>query len=108
MTHYRFLVKSRPETGRDDAYHDWYDSRHSADLLKLPGARQVQRFRMVVPDGDEPSYFMIVDYETDDLPGLLATIQARARSAEMPSSDALDRSTVQVTILEALNPPREN
>lgn len=108
MTQYRFLVKSRPNAGQEEAYHDWYDSQHSADLLKLPGAKRVQRFRTVVPDGDEPSFFMIVDYQTDDLPGLLATIRARAQSTEMPSSDALDRSSVQVTILEAWSPPQEN
>lgn len=107
MTHYRFLVESRPVAGREEAYHDWYDSRHGTDLLALPGARCVQRFSRVVFDGSEPSFFMIVDYETDDLAGLLATIKARAQGPDMPSSDALDRASVKVTILEARSPPRE-
>ena len=108
MTQYRFLVESRPNAGQGEAYHEWYDGRHGDDLLTLPGARCVQRFRTVVPDGREPSFFMIVDYETDDLPGLLATIQARTQDGTMPSSDAIDRGSVRVTILEARSPPRSN
>lgn len=108
MTHYRFLVESRPLSGMEDEYHQWYDGRHSADLLTLPGARQVQRFRTIGSATDVPTFFMIVDYETDDLAGLLATIRTRAQSAGMPSSDALDPASVKVTILEARGPARRH
>lgn len=108
MTHYRFLVESRPLPGREEDYHEWYDGRHSADLLTLPGARRVQRFSTVGPDQDAPSFFMIVDYETEDLPTLLATIRTRAQTSEMPSSNAIDRSSVKVTILEARSPALQN
>lgn len=102
MTHYRFLVESRPLPGREAEYHAWYDGRHTQDLLKLPGAYSAQRFKTVGgPDGADPVFLMVVDYETDDLPALLAVIQSRAQSDIMPSSDALDRASVKVTILEA-------
>lgn len=105
MTHYRFLVESRPLPGREADYHAWYDGRHTQDLLQLPGAYKAQRFKEVAgADGADPVFFMIVDYETDDLPALLAVIQARAQSDIMPSSDALDRASVNVTILEARTP----
>ncbi|MBA4763181.1 hypothetical protein [Sphingomonas sp.] len=105
MTHYRFLVESKPLPGREADYHAWYDGRHLQDLLQLPGAWQAQRFAVVgAPDGDDPTFFMIVDYETDDLPALLAEIQTRSSSGTMPSSDALDRASVKVTILEARPP----
>jgi hypothetical protein len=105
MTHYRFLVESKPLPGREADYHAWYDGRHLQDLLQLPGAWQAQRFAVVgARDGDDPTFFMIVDYETDDLPALLAEIQTRSSSGAMPSSDALDRASVKVTILEARPP----
>lgn len=106
LKHYRFLVESRPHPGQEAAYHAWYDGQHSADLLRLPGARQTQRFQVVGDDG--PRFFMIVDYQTDDLPGLLAEIQARGQSGAMPSSDAIDRSSVKITILEAWAPAQAN
>lgn len=101
MTHYRFLVESRPLPGREAEYHAWYDGRHTDDLLQLPGAFNAQRFKVAGTDGADAAFVMIVDYETNDLPALLAIIQARAQSDIMPSSDALDRASVKVTILEA-------
>ncbi|ODP38420.1 hypothetical protein [Sphingomonas turrisvirgatae] len=102
MTHYRFLVESKPLPGREADYHAWYDGRHMQDLLQLPGAYQAQRFAVVgAPDSDSPAFFMIVDYETDDLSALLAEIETRSSSGAMPSSDALDRGSIKVTILEA-------
>ena len=106
MAHYRFLVESRPRPGFEEKYHHWYDGRHSEDLLDLPGAQTVQRFTTVRAQDGLQSYFMIVDYETDDLNGLLATIQARSGTPDMPSSDAIDRDSVRVTVLEARWPPR--
>ncbi|CAN5155600.1 hypothetical protein BH10PSE13_BH10PSE13_02830 [soil metagenome] len=102
MKHYRFLVESQPLAGQEADYHAWYDGRHTADLLRLPGVRQTQRFQTVGAEGTR--FFMIVDYQTDDLPGLLAEIQARGQSGAMPSSEALDRSSLKITILEAWAP----
>lgn len=104
MTRYRFMVESRPISGREADYHAWYDGRHTADLLNLPGAIRVERFRVVQPGGTD-SFFAIVDYETDDLPGLLATIGERSQTEDMPSSDAIDRESVKITILEGWTPP---
>lgn len=104
MTHYRFLVESRPVPGREPEYHQWYDGRHTRDLLQLPGAWRAQRFEVVGTTGDDPVFFMIVDYETDDLPALLAEIRERSCNGIMPSSDALERASVKITILEARAP----
>lgn len=103
MTHYRFLVESRPVPGREADYHTWYDGQHTQDLLRLPGAWKAQRFKAVGTPEDSSVFFMIVDYETDDLPKLLTEIQRRSSIGIMPSSNALDRASVKVTILEARN-----
>jgi hypothetical protein len=106
MTHYRLMVESSPLAGREDEYHDWYDNRHLADILKIPGAQSAQRFSVIAKEGEPSRYFNIVDYEIDDLPALLETIKKRAGSADMPSNPAIDVATVKITILEARGKPK--
>lgn len=109
MTHYRFMIESQPVPDREAEYNDWYDNSHLADILKLPGARLAQRFTVVGSEVEGGTrYFNFVDYETDDLPGLMAEIQARAGTDAMPSSDAMDRESVKITILAAHDVAQSN
>lgn len=108
MTHYRFMVESTPIPGQEADYHAWYNGQHTADILRLPGAKRAQRFKTVGANPDDTRYFMIVDYETDDLPGLLAEIKARSGTPDMPSSTSIDSQSVRITMLEAIMPPTDN
>jgi hypothetical protein len=106
MTHYRFLVESSAVVGREDEYHEWYDNQHTNDILRLPGVVSVQRFHVMGKEGERSRYYNIVDYESDDLPGLLETIKKRSGTPEMPTNPAIDNATVKFTVLEARNAPK--
>ena len=102
MALYRFLVISNPVPGREADYNDWYDRQHVHDVLKVPGFRAAQRFR-VIGDSTLPGrYVAIYELETQDPARTLAELNSRAGGAEMPLTDALEFATVSASLLEPL------
>jgi hypothetical protein len=94
------LVFSNPATGREDEYNAWYDDVHLPDLVALPGVASAQRFRQstVGPQGGR-SYLAI--YELDGDPAdVLAALSAGMADGSIRMSDALDMSSISMTVWE--------
>ncbi|MGH7822062.1 MAG: hypothetical protein ACREQ9_20050 [Candidatus Binatia bacterium] len=102
MKRYEFVVLSNPQDGRDDEYNEWYDRRHLADVLAVPGLVAARRFRLAKPDGKRHRYLALYEIETADLGATLKDLYGRIGSASMPISEAIDMDGVDATVYEAI------
>ena len=105
MKQYLLIVRTRPLAGREAEYHAWYDGRHLAEVLGVPGFTLARRFapRAVPPARDGDGRFLAVfTIETDDAERTLAGFdEARAR---MPVPDFLDADSVSFELWQAIGP----
>ena len=105
-----FMVLSNPVDGQDDAYNDWYDNRHLADVLDVDGFVSAQRFRLShqkPPNGvPAAAYLAIYEIETTDVDATLAALLSRLGTAAMPVSSAIDPQHLNMFVATALAAPR--
>jgi hypothetical protein len=110
MTRFLFVVFTAPIEGQEDEYNEWYDGRHLSDTVRVPGIVSGERFVLADVDSPQtrlPKYLALYEVETDDIaeiPGALA--EARA-AGQMPSSAALDRSSIMAAFYEPIAAPSE-
>ncbi|HWE57603.1 MAG TPA: hypothetical protein VG435_19025 [Acidimicrobiales bacterium] len=98
MTDSLLLIYSRPVDGREREYHDWYDHTHLADVMAVPGVRSARRYR----SGDTDGRYLAV-YQLDGDPDqVLAEMTRRFGTEAMAPSDALDLSTISMTVWSPL------
>ncbi len=94
------LVFSNPVAGRESDYNQWYDDVHLAEVAALPGVASAQRFRQsqVGPQG---TFGHLAIYELDGDPAdVLAALSAGIADGSIKMSDAIDLSTVSMTVWE--------
>ncbi len=98
MARFLLVATSAALEGRDDDYNAWYDSRHLADLLAVPGVKSGRRFDAcpASPNQTPSRYLAIYEIEADDPAEVMAELQRRAQTGEWTVTDALDRSTAQL------------
>ena len=93
-----FVVFTNATEGRESEYNDWYTSQHLADVVRLPGVISAQRFELAEQQrGASPhpwKYMAIYEIETTDLRSTIDALEARAGTADMPISGALDQRRV--------------
>lgn len=99
MPSYQFIVLCRAVPGREEAFDRWYDDQHLADCLRVPGMTAARRYRIAasaapLPDSHRFESLAIYEFESDDPDGFVTALRARAGSPEMPTSDALDRTSI--------------
>lgn len=41
-----FIVHTNPADGREDEFNDWYDNRHLAEVMAVPGFVRARRYRI--------------------------------------------------------------
>lgn len=102
MARHVFVVMTRPTAGQDAEFNRWYDEQHVPDVLRVPGFVGCRRFSLGV--GQDPnafSYLALYDMETDDPAAVLAELNKRAGTPQMPLSPALDVTTVSATLYTA-------
>jgi hypothetical protein len=61
-----WIVLTNPADGKEDEYNAWYDGRHIADTLALPGLTAAQRYTVkqtAGPEGARWSYLAIYEVE---------------------------------------------
>jgi len=102
MARYKLLVITNAVPGKEAAFNDWYDRRHIPDVLQVPGFVSAQRFRVSGESTLPGPYIAIYDLETEDPSAVLAELGARAGTAKMPLSDALDMKAVSASLLTPL------
>ena len=89
-------VFSNPAPGREEDYNKWYNDVHLGDVLRIPGFTGAQRFKLAA-GGDAPhKYLAIYEFEAADPNTVLATLGARAGTADMVISEALDMGGIQM------------
>ncbi len=87
------VVMTNPVTGREAEYNVWYDDRHLADVLKIPGIVSAERFELSPAQRMDPphpyGYMALYWIETDNLHGVIDELRKRVGTELMPASDAL-------------------
>ncbi len=102
MAHYQFLVVSNPVAGREDEFNEWYDRQHLHDVLRVPGFVGARRFKVSGESRLPGNYVAIYELECADPGAVLASLNARAGTSDMPISPALDVANVTIALLTPL------
>lgn len=93
MPRYNLFAFTNPVSGRDDEFNDWYTNVHLGDVLKLPGVKAAQRYRMSDVQhrpGPHPwAYMAVYEIEIDDLDVTLSKLREVSGTEAMPLSPAL-------------------
>jgi hypothetical protein len=98
----QFLVFSNPTPGKEDEYNSWYDNQHLADVCAIPGVSGASRYNLVQLDPNvTPAHKYLAVYELDGDPAaVFAELGVRAGTDKMSMSEALDLSTIGMSIWE--------
>jgi len=110
MSRFLFVVFTAPKEGREDEYNEWYDGRHLNDTLGVPGIISGERFVLAdvdAPGTELPKYLALYEIETEDIAEIPRALAEARVSGQMPSSDALDRSSIRAAFYQAIPGPGE-
>ncbi len=90
----------------DDAFNDWYDNTHLADVLAVPGFVAAARYRVSgaqVPGVEPPHrYLALYEVDSDDLPGSLKALGRAGR--DLVISEHLDSGTATAYLYQEITP----
>ena len=103
------LALSNPVEGEEDAFNQWYDERHLADVLDVPGVVAAQRYdsapteapqdRDLPADLPPPAHRYLAIYEVNGDPeAVMNELIARVGAGKVTLGDALDLSTVTFSV----------
>jgi hypothetical protein len=102
---YKYVVLTNALPGRETDFDNWCDKQHIGDVLKIPGIVGATRFRATLdqsgPGQTVRRYMTVYDIESNDLPGVIAELAARAGTAAMPISDSLDIASLYTGFYQA-------
>jgi hypothetical protein len=93
MAHYKVLVLSNCQAGREAEYNDYYDSIHIPDVMReMPEVQSAQRFQvepiMRVDGSPEWRFSCLYTVQTDDFPLYLQRMHTAFTTGKIPPSDA--------------------
>lgn len=93
-----FIALSNPVEGRDDEFHQWYESFHVPECVKVPGFVSGQRFVLSASLGGEPKqrHLALYELEGDDPQAILDRLTATR--GERTQSPAFDRSSLSMWV----------
>jgi len=95
MARYLLVVHSNPVAGREAEYDDWYDHRHLADVLRVPGVVAARRYDyssvQMTPALPAHRHLALYEIEIDDIRLFTAAMAQRSNTESMPISSALGR-----------------
>ena len=98
MAHFRLLAFNNPVPGREDEYNTWYTNQHLPDVLRTPGFKRAQRFRLTPTQkaGTPQTYQYMAMYEceAEHPQQLLDALAARVGTPDCPVSSALSNERV--------------
>ncbi|PXA82824.1 hypothetical protein DMC47_44995 [Nostoc sp. 3335mG] len=97
MARYQYVILSQAKPGQEAEFIRWYKEQHLVDVARQPGVVSAKLFQPAVQkayDVEIPDYVLMTMYEleTDDPAATMEAIKALAGSAEMPMTDALDKT----------------
>lgn len=96
-----YMVRSNPVEGKEDEFNLWYSDVHLPEVLQIDGFQTAQRFRLTEQQMQPQAhgYLAIYNINSEDVSGTLENLR-NMRSLTM--SDALDLSTLQISIFTEL------
>ena len=101
----KMLVFSNAVAGQDDAFNEWYDNQHLADVAAVPGVISGRRFEVVpdaLPGRPAPEHRYLAVYElSGDPEPVVREFMKRAGAGEIPLSPTLDMTTLAVSVWRA-------
>ena len=105
MAKFTLVAISNPAEGREQECGPWYDSTHLPDMLSVPGVVTAQRFQLLrgAPSKAFKSYLALYEIEAEDEQSAKAIINT-LNAANLPLSDALDVSSVNLAVYQATGP----
>jgi hypothetical protein len=95
------VVYTQAKPGRESEYHDWYDSRHLHDVLRVAGVVSAQRYDLDETEaaGGAPPAGCLAIYEVEGDPrAFVEELRSRFGTNEMLASPALDRASISMTL----------
>jgi hypothetical protein len=95
------VAETTPHAGREDDFNKWYEGTHIPELLKMPGVKSAERYKLSLTiAGQKPGhpYFTIYEIETDDVQKTLAAFG----TTKLTQSDSFDPSTADMSIYQAV------
>ncbi len=111
MARFLFVVFTAPTEGQEDEYNEWYDGRHLNDTVRVPGIVSGERFALADIDSPQtglPKYLALYEVETDDITEIPQALAEARAAGLMPSSAALDRSSIVAAFYEPMAAPSES
>jgi hypothetical protein len=105
MAHFKYVVFTEPKPGQEQAYNDWYDNEHLADVIAVEGFVAAQRFRLVdVPGNGSPAsrYLAIYEIEAEDPNAVLDRLVEIGTNGGMAISEALDRDSAKTFLYQPI------
>ena len=96
---HQILVFTNPVAGREDAYNEWYDGIHVAEVLEVEGFVACQRFVANGAEGPPAKYVAVYEVDAEDPVAAWKTLQRAVPNMNM--SDALDMSSITAWIFTA-------
>jgi len=104
VKHYTFVVLTNPVPGKDAEYNDWYTNTHLHDLVKIPGIKSAQRFKIAPQSakGATHQYLALYEIETDDLDSVQNAILKASGTSAMVISPAMDQKSADAQYFEEI------
>jgi hypothetical protein len=99
----QLFVYANAVPGKDDEFNRWYNEQHLGDVLTVPGIVAAQRFTI---NSDKWRYLTIYELDTNNVEGVIAELRSRGGTERMPMTDAMDRKTVELSLVTALGERR--
>jgi hypothetical protein len=98
------VVQSQAVTPqREDEYHEWYDTKHLAEVLAIPGIVGARRYTLVNavagPEGDIPPHLAIYEIDAEDPSSIIDELTTRAGDGRIVMSDVLSMDPLPTTLL---------
>jgi len=97
MAGFKYMILSSAKPGQREEYLRWYRDQHLADVRRVAGVVSAELYEVgfrKTYDLEIPDYCLMTMYELecDDPAAKIAEIKAMSGSAEMPSTDAIEKS----------------
>ncbi len=95
MARYKLIALTTPQPGREEEYHEWYNTKHLPELVNKFGMSGAQRYQLVAKlvGNDTNPYLAIYDIECDDPMVFLGGIGKASAAGELTQSDSQDMAT---------------
>lgn len=103
MAKYKMVTLTNPVEGKEEAYNDWYQNTHLAEVVQAEGMVSAQRFRVkqeLLASKSWP-YLCIYDIETDDIDSLIGGMGRGNKTM----TDAMDFANAYTVIFEEFGDP---